>query len=515
MSNIPAAAMPVTLSDYRRLWLCLRRLPQKEIRSHARHLCRLDLFFLLRYGLRRMDVENQWILDRCREVQSSPDGHLDLWAREHYKSTIITFALIIQNILQSHGRDRMFSEELTFCILSHNRPTAKAFLRQIKSEFETNKLLASWFPDVLYSDPKKQSPKWSEDEGIVVRRESNPKESTVEAYGLVDGMPTGRHYHVLNYDDVVTERSVTTVDMIRKTTEMFRLSINLGREGGVKRYIGTRYDSDDTYYTMLEDRVAEPRIHAATDNGQAEGNPVLMSEAYLTEKRKMGPYLFSCQMLQDPVPNEDAYFDMGEVQRYDQPPPYLTRYMASDYAVTEDGGDWTVHGVFGIDPDEHIWVLDWWRGRTRSDVWVESACDLLALHQPATWFEEKGVIHRSVEPFLTKRMRERRTYVKRDGIPADRNKAARARSMQGRVQMGMLHIPEGVPWADDLLLEMKRFPFTTVDDQVDVLSIIGLGVDKIYGAFLPELEPSRQYNSGAAVMDALRTQTNGHGGRYG
>ena len=457
-------------------------------------------------------------------MQANPNGMIDLWAREHYKSTIITFGLVVQDILRSHGDDKWhdLGNELTTCILSFNRPTAKSFLRQIKTEFEHSKLLQSWFPDILYDDPKKQPSKWSEDEGIVVKRTSNPKEATVEAYGLVDGMPTGRHFHVLNYDDVVTERSVTTPDMIKKTTDAFKLSMNLGREGGVKRYIGTRYDADDTYQWMLDESIATPRIYPATTDGEAEGEPVLMSTAYLSEKRKMGPYIFSCQMLQNPVPNEDAYFDMQFIQRFrmnggtgnGQLPQRLTKYMASDYAVTEDGGDWTVHGVFGIDAEDHIWVLDWWRGRTKSDVWLESACDLLKLHAPATWFEEKGAIQKSVEPFLVKRMRERKAYVKRDGLPADRNKAARARSMQGRVQMCMLHIPDDVPWADDLLLEMKRFPFTTVDDQVDVLSLVGLGVDKLYGAYVPPPQPSRAFNTGNVVLDALRAKINKGNGRY-
>ena len=33
-------------------------------------------------------------------------------------------------------------------------------------------------------------------------------------------------------------------------------------------------------------------------------------------------------------------------------------YGASDYAVTDDGGDYTVHLVVGIDPSERMWVLD-------------------------------------------------------------------------------------------------------------------------------------------------------------
>ena len=512
--NIPELSQ---LSDYKKLWDCLRVLHPSAIRTHCRHLARMDLYFLIRYGLRRDDVEHQWILDRCKEVQAAPDGHLDLWAREHYKSTIITFGLTIQDILRSHGNDRShpLGDEITTCILSHNRPTAKSFLKQIKVELENNRLIQSWYPDVLWRDPRKHAPKWSEDEGIIVKRESNPKEATVEAYGLVDGMPTGKHYHLLVYDDVVTERSVTTPAMITKTTAMFALSTNLGREHGAKRYIGTRYDSDDTYQSMLDNRIATPRIYPATDNGEMGGNPVLMSSEYLEEKRRMGNYIFSCQMLQNPVPSEDAYFDMSEVQRFDlaDAPSLISRYLVSDYAVTEDGGDWTVHGVIGVDADLEWWILDWWRGQTRSDVWVSSAIDLIQLHAPEMWIEEKGVILRSVEPFLTTEMRDRRAYIRREGIGVHANKAARARSTQARVQMGMLHVPHDVPWADDLLIEMKRFPFTTVDDQVDVLSLFGLACDKIYGPMAPEPQPSRQYNSGMAVLEAVRSKM-AAGGRY-
>ena len=51
-----------------------------------RRLARGDLFYLLVHVLRRDDVDRDWIYDRCREVERSPNGHLDLWAREHYKS---------------------------------------------------------------------------------------------------------------------------------------------------------------------------------------------------------------------------------------------------------------------------------------------------------------------------------------------------------------------------------------------------------------------------------------------
>ena len=68
----------------------------------------------------------------------------------------------------------------------------------------------------------------------------------------------------------------------------------------------------------------------------------------------------------------------------------LRVYGASDYAVTADGGDFTVHIVVGIDPDGRMYLLDLWRKQTASDEWIEAFCNLLTDWKPVGWAEEKG-----------------------------------------------------------------------------------------------------------------------------
>ena len=163
-------------------------LRRDEVDLVTRELALNDLFFLLVYVLGVDFANNDWVFARCREVQEEPDGFLDIWSREHFKSTVITFALTIQDIL--------CDPTITVGIFSFNRPIAKAFMRQIKWQFESNQKLKDLFPDILYQEPEKESPMWSEDNGIVVKRSSDPKEATIEAWGVEDSQPTSKHFRL-------------------------------------------------------------------------------------------------------------------------------------------------------------------------------------------------------------------------------------------------------------------------------------------------------------------------------
>lgn len=332
----------------------------------GRHLCRTDLFFLLRHVLNRKDTEHEWIFERCREVENHPDGYLDLWSREHYKSAIITYAKTIQDILASHGDGALVERETCVGIFSHSRGIAKRFLRQIKYEFESNAKLKEWFPDVLWSNPQKESPKWSEDDGIVVRRKSNPAEATVEAWGVVDGQPIGKHFPLLVYDDVVTQESTTTPDMLQKTSDMLSLSYALGADGGARRFIGTRYHANDAYKTVIDRGTAKERIHLLTQDGTVDGPPTLRSAQWVADKRRdMGPYIFACQMLQNPQADETQGFKAEWLKYHDG----FTRQGMNVYLLFDPAGaknkrsDYTSGWVVGLGPDHNVYILEMMRDR--------------------------------------------------------------------------------------------------------------------------------------------------------
>ena len=382
------------LDQYPALIAALDECSPTERHARLRHLCKTDLYFLLRYGCGREDLQKEellnpvWLFDRCREVQANPNGHLDLWAREHFKSSIITFGLTLLDILNN--------PEITVGIFSHTRPMAKAFLQQFKVEAENNERLKEWFPDVFWRDPAKESPRWSLDDGLVFRRRGNPREPTLYASGLVDGTPTGFHFKLRIFDDVVTAASVTSPEQISKTTESWRLSDNLGTVGGVFRVAGTRYHYNDTYGEMLRSGVVKARVYPCTKDGTDNFDPancVLMTPEVLAEKRRtQGLYTFGAQMLLNPVGDTSMGFKREWLRQTQGQPKRegLNTYVLCDPANTKKKrSDWTSMWVVGIGADENYVVLDVLRDKMNLAERTQALFDLVAKWQPlAVGYEE-------------------------------------------------------------------------------------------------------------------------------
>lgn len=329
-------------------------------KATMRELCLTDLFFLLVVVCRRKDMINEWVYARVREVEAERDGYIDIWSREHWKSSTVTFGMTVQDILRD--------PDITASIFSHTRPIAKAFLAQVKREFELNELLKDLFPDILYKEPWKEAVRWSLDDGIIVKRNSNPKESTLEAWGLVDGAPTSKHYKLMVYDDVVTKDSVSTPEQIQKTTESWAMSLNLGSgEECKRRYVGTRYHQSDTYATIMDRKAATPRIHPATDDGTFDGKPVVWSKETFDKKvQEMGRAVASSQLLCNPLADDAMGFMRDWMQWYDviKNPSKMRYYLLVDPASEKKKtSDYTVMVVVGLGEDGNYYLVDAIRDR--------------------------------------------------------------------------------------------------------------------------------------------------------
>jgi len=179
---------------------------------------------------------------------------------------------------------------------------------------------------------------------------------------------------------------------------------------------------------------------------------------------------------QNPVSESGDFFKLEWFAPFVNLPGNVTTYGASDYAVTDGGGDYTEHGIFALDPLGNVYVIDWWRGQTSTDIWAERQCDLIIKHQPHCWFGEKGVIEKAVRPYLMHRLNERRAYCRIEWLPSVVEKTARARSFQALASMGKVMMPMTASWKAELLGQLTRFPAGKYDDGVDVCSLLGRGL---------------------------------------
>lgn len=339
------------------------------IEEQIRWLARNDRYFLLGVLMERPDVlgvvpdfanatmreaasrKADWCFARCREVESDPEGHLDLWSRFHYKSTIITLAGSVQEILKD--------PDTTIGILSYNKPIAHKFVDQVRRTLESQTLV-KLFPDVLWEKPPRIN--WSTQGGLIVKRRSNPKEPTLSGSGLVDGQPIGAHYKLRIYDDVVVPSSVSNPEQIQKTTEAWELSLALGTDdGGRAWYAGTRYHPDDTYSVIIKRGALKERRRLCVVSEENPTSVMMMQDALDKMRRDMGAATWGAQMMQNPVSDGVRAFSADDIMYYDEMPRRSTMnvYTFIDSAKSKKAhADFTTMLTIGYGWDNNYYLLD-------------------------------------------------------------------------------------------------------------------------------------------------------------
>lgn len=468
-----------------------------QFKAAGAYLGRHDLFFLLCRVMGRADIDHDWLYDRCRDVQYHPNNYLDLWAREHYKSTIITVAKTIQDILND--------PEITIGIFSLTRPIAKGFLFAIKQECQENERLKELYPEIFYKTPEKHSKRWSLDEGIIVKREGKSKEATVEAWGLIDAMPTSRHYKIRVYDDIIDERHVGNPEIIKKSIRMWEISLSLGSAIASKaypdsvdiaRYAGTRYHANDTYRELIKRKAAKLRLYPGTANGQVDGDPVLWSKELMEKKRKeMGSYTFGCQILQDPTADQAQGFNVEDL-RYWTPTNWqrMNRYLLCDPAgEKKKDNDYTVMLVIGLNDDNNYYLIDGIRDRLNLTERAKQYIKFHRTYQPNESGYEKYGKDSDIEHIEDTQRRENYRF---DITPLGGSikKNDRIRKLIPLVENHRLFVPVRLLFIDyekkqhDLTQEliddeMTMFPVSSHDDILDCAARI---VDPELGAQFPK-----------------------------
>jgi predicted phage terminase large subunit-like protein len=174
---------------------------------------------------------------------------------------------------------------------------------------------------------------------------------------------------------------------------------------------------------------------------------------------------------QEPMNPEGNLFKVSDFNLYDpgKLPKNLIWYLATDLAVsTKSSADPTVLWPFGVDPDGCFWFSPY---LIHERIPINETID--AIIRIATEFNvqgiiiEGGVIYRSIEPELKRRMRLARRFFNLITPVPVKDKLTRSRPLHGRMSSAMARFPNTRVVGE--LVIPQFIQFTGKDDEHDDL----------------------------------------------
>jgi len=334
------------------------------------------------------------------------------------------------------------------------------------------------------------------------------------AAGLTSGITGNRADGVL-IDDPVKNREDADSEQIRqKTVDEYNDSVKTRlKPGAWVIVIQTRWHELDLSGQLLPETYAgESGIIRCTDGmdwdvvnipakcernddpvGRKPGEylwtdwfPPKHWQQYERSDTREGRRLWSSLYQQRPTPEGGGDFKREDFNWYepDELPQNLFLYGASDYAVTEGGGDFSEHGLVGLDGDNQLWFVDWWSGQEETDVSISAFLDLVEKyqnpkieHELLQWINEGRVIDKAVCPLINRMMRERDTFIDVRTLPSMADKRAKYRSFGGRVSAKSVWLPK-TAWAQDMVDQLVALPAGRYWDKADVCGLLGRWIDQ-------------------------------------
>ena len=328
----------------------------------------------------------------CLDVQENKWRKLWVIAREHFKSTVITCASTLWEVIKNPN--------MTVCIYSYKQDMASVFLCQIKSWCETNPLLRKLWPDVFWEDPargydilpngRRKAWRWTSVE-LEFKRTIESKEPTIAAGGIVGSSMTGMHFGYQIFDDAETQKNVETPEAIDKLKGQIDMSFNTGQTNHMMFcFVGTFYARMDVYYRMIKNDVFDQAIiQPCVDRN---GYSIFFSKEKLEEKyRLMGPETFATQMMDDPSFNSTATFKSEWFRKWDPDTAGLNIYMLVDPSSGKTGRkhDYTTILTFGVDSNKNLLPVDIIRDKISLEKKFSEITNAMRLYHPIRIYYEQ------------------------------------------------------------------------------------------------------------------------------
>lgn len=212
--------------------------------------CKTDLRFLVTEILNLKRWDDSLHGELVKVLEAPGDRKLVLLPRGHQKSTIVSVAWVIQQILKDPN--------IRVQIISATWKLSKDLLHQIKRILEDSDLKDLFGPFMT------RKTRWSTEYIDVAQSTRRTKDPTISTGGINTGK-TGSHCDLMVLDDVVSPENTTTPELVRKTIDSYKDLLPLIDPGGILVIVGTRYSMADLYGYLIENEAQSINGHTFID----------------------------------------------------------------------------------------------------------------------------------------------------------------------------------------------------------------------------------------------------------
>ncbi len=395
---------------------------------------------------------------------------LILMPRGTFKSSAVTVGFALQYILHN--------SEARILIDSETYGKAKAFLSEVKGHLESNQKYRAVFRHVwgVFPDANKKDGIWSDRELVIAARKQPKKEKTFEIAGI-DVAKTGMHYDLIIFDDLHSEKNVTTKEQIEQVKNHYKLSLSLLDPGMPLIVIGTRWDFQDLYQYLIDEQKTKFNyvIKAAHNPDNTLFFPERLTEEFLQGQREdQGSYIYSCQYENNPVDAETAAFKQSYF-RYIEPELLegrpQNRYLLVDPSNEGEYSDFVAMVDASVDHEGRHYVKDVYRFKGRDSDIIDR---IFLLHQKNNYRKISletiaGAMRLLYD--LHNEQRKRGIWLPLHEIKSrSKKKEDRILGLAPMYERGDMYHVRGAHQIDELEYELTHFPKGKHDDVMDALA---------------------------------------------
>jgi predicted phage terminase large subunit-like protein len=433
-----------------------------------------DHIFFCKNILGYKDLNEDLHGDVSELVNNGPNRRkLLLLPRGHLKSSLITVGWTMWRLIQNPNR--------TFAIFNETQDLAEAFLREIQDQLDTPQVKKYW-PKLV--PPSNERRIWTKS-ALLVNRDKVNRSPSIEAKSITEST-AGRHPDVMILDDPISDRTVQTESGLRKSLQKYReLQALLEPPSeedpirGTLIVIGTRWHWNDLYHHIQKNL---PHLYDIRLRKALEGGKVIFPEKFSRKllgelREEMGEWVFSSQMMNEPVDSESAIFSptlLEKMQWKGDKRQFIERVPCQTFVAVDPawgGNDFTGIIVGAMHENSKLYILEARRLRVKPDEMLDH---IIATAQ--TWnavkigFEAVG----GGQEWLMEHLRDRldKADYQVPVIPVshqNKSKDVRVLGLVPLLSSRRLYIHES---CDDLLQELGQFPRSSYRDLMDATEML-------------------------------------------